>query len=209
MRVTWRDSMMFVPWKTVNNEGMTFEEWFNAANCFDPHAVDIDTGYQAWSRGHDPTEYAARAQGPLSEPGYVGKELLMKCSLGHGDLVRPQPAHWKDVCQYVHAGWPATPPICFVVEGNIGDGVIVMLGRHGSTPWLVDAVDVDMFYDLLENSTDYQTSREGKKHVLASGLIELSAIYCRREGLFDTAAWLDEQAHQLDMHNQVGDHYDI
>lgn len=51
---------MFVPWGEVNREDITFEEWFNAANCFNPRAVDIDIGYQAWRRGHDPTEYTVK-----------------------------------------------------------------------------------------------------------------------------------------------------
>lgn len=46
----------------VNKEGLTFDEWFDAANAFDPQAVDIDIAAQAWLRGDDPTEYAARAE---------------------------------------------------------------------------------------------------------------------------------------------------
>jgi hypothetical protein len=50
-------------------------------------------------------------------------------------------------------------------------------------------------------STDYQTSREGKRHVLACGLIEWAAVESRKTGDFAGAAWLDEQQHQIDVGN--------
>lgn len=128
---------------------------------------------------------------------------MIERRLTGGDLVRPQPGHWNDLRTYLHPKWPVTPPICFVVEGDDGDGVIVVLGLGpaGAKPRLVDGADAAMYYDLLEDSTDYQASREGKKHVLASGLIEWAAIESRKIGDFTGAAWLDEQQHQLDVGN--------
>jgi hypothetical protein len=93
-----------------------------------------------------------------------------------------------------------------VVEGDIGDGVIVVLGLAPpeAKPRLVDGVDAAMYYDLLEDSTDYQTSREGKKHVLCCGLVESAAVEYRKIGDFEAALWLDEQAHQVAMGNYDG-----
>jgi hypothetical protein len=48
---------------------------------------------------------------------------------------------------------------------------------------------------------DYVTSRDGKKHVCACGLIEMAAIEHRKLGDFETAVWLDEQQHQIDCDN--------
>lgn len=122
----------------------------------------------------------------------------MQQRLAWGDLARPQLQHWQRLCSILRTGDPKSPPICFILEGDAGDGVILYLdnldpNRAGR--------DDAKYYDKLEDSTDYQTSREGKKYVLASGLIEWAAIESRKIGDFTGAAWLDEQQHQLDVGN--------
>lgn len=53
----------------TNREGLTFWEWFKAANHWNPSAVDEKTARAAWRAGEDPTEYAARAiQTPVPLP---------------------------------------------------------------------------------------------------------------------------------------------
>lgn len=41
----------------MNAEGLTWEEWYNAATC---HGAIIPpaVAYKAWAAGEDPTEYA-------------------------------------------------------------------------------------------------------------------------------------------------------
>jgi len=50
-----------MPEQITNREGLTFHEWFKAANAWGANVVDKDTGRKAWMAGEDPTEYAARA----------------------------------------------------------------------------------------------------------------------------------------------------
>ena len=42
----------------LNREGMTFDEWYAAANCFRTNKLPANaTTLTAWYRGEDPTEY--------------------------------------------------------------------------------------------------------------------------------------------------------
>lgn len=42
----------------LNREGMTFDDWFTAANCFRTNKLEANgTTLIAWFRGEDPTEY--------------------------------------------------------------------------------------------------------------------------------------------------------
>lgn len=118
--------------------------------------------------------------------------------LAYGDIARPQLQHWQRLCSILRTGDPKSPPICFILEGDAGDGVILYLDSMDSNR---AGRDSSMFYDKLEDSTDYQTSREGKAHVLACGLIEWAAIESRKQGDFEAATWLDEQQHQVDAGN--------
>lgn len=126
--------------------------------------------------------------------------------IARGDLVRPTARHWKDLLNYLckRENAPPDPPLCIVVFGDVGDGVICHIGTRG--PNYV-SMDSSALYDRVEDSIDYQTSREGKKHVLACGLLELAAIESRVVGDFETATWLDEQAHQVAAGNYSGCRY--
>jgi hypothetical protein len=42
-----------------NAEGLTFWEWFRAANFARRQPMGVTPCYHAWKRGDDPTEYAA------------------------------------------------------------------------------------------------------------------------------------------------------
>jgi hypothetical protein len=46
----------------INREGMTFGEWYRATTG----DIDCATGYSAWKRGEDPSEYRAR-RNPLPQ----------------------------------------------------------------------------------------------------------------------------------------------
>ncbi len=41
----------------VNSEGLTFEEWYAAANCFRSKSLSKEVALKAWLDGEDPTEY--------------------------------------------------------------------------------------------------------------------------------------------------------
>lgn len=43
----------------TNREGLTFPEWFRAANFARRVPMGVDPARKAWNRGDDPTEYAA------------------------------------------------------------------------------------------------------------------------------------------------------
>jgi len=44
---------------TQNREGLTFPEWFRAANFARRVPMGVEPARRAWKRGDDPTEYAA------------------------------------------------------------------------------------------------------------------------------------------------------
>lgn len=52
-------------WPKQNIEGLTWDEWFGAANCFGSVFPDTNVGRalarQCWLAGEDPTDHAARA----------------------------------------------------------------------------------------------------------------------------------------------------
>jgi hypothetical protein len=48
--------------KAVNQEGLTLSEWHGAATRWNANALNGKTGRGPWSRGEDPTEYAAAAE---------------------------------------------------------------------------------------------------------------------------------------------------
>jgi hypothetical protein len=54
----------------TNNEGLTFEEWNNAANCYRHHSLDVELARREWSNGVDPGEYA---QSSAHEPSIKEK----------------------------------------------------------------------------------------------------------------------------------------
>lgn len=43
----------------INPEGLTFWEWFRAANFARRVPMGVEPARRAWKRGDDPTEYAA------------------------------------------------------------------------------------------------------------------------------------------------------
>lgn len=45
--------------EAVNKEGLTLSEWYGAATRWNANALNGKTGRGPWSRGEDPTEYAA------------------------------------------------------------------------------------------------------------------------------------------------------
>lgn len=44
----------------TNREGLTFQEWKNAANFGRKIEVDIKVARKAWGAGEDPTEYSSK-----------------------------------------------------------------------------------------------------------------------------------------------------
>lgn len=114
------------------------------------------------------------------------------------DLIRAHPSEWAVYCELVGVGDPKSPPIGIVLEGDAGDGMILYLDNL--EPNRIGRASVE-FYVLLEDSTDYQVSREVKAHVLCCGLLELAEKDARKRGDFEGATWLAEQTHQVDMHN--------
>lgn len=132
--------------------------------------------------------------------------MRVQRNLRMGDVVRPKQRYWDGLRVYLgrHYATRVDPPICIVVVGDEGDGVICVLGCRGPNMTILDSA---AFYNLLSGGPDYGTSRVGKPHVLASGLIEWAAINYRKAGDFETAVWLDEQQHQVDAGNYAMGRY--
>lgn len=117
-------------------------------------------------------------------------------TLRPGALVRPQLRHWMDLHKYLCCALPDQPPVCLVISIDASTGVVCLTGLSESGLRKTDAA---MFYDIIEDSFDYQDCRAeaiAKASRLEYTTMELAAQWYRIRGQYDTAAWLEEQYHQ-------------